>query len=91
MSSLQPSLPVKKSTKQRLDSLLVSQALVPSREQASRLILAGRVKIDGVVMDKPGKLVSSEVTAEIIQPECQYASRGGANMQAGGEKSWLRL
>ncbi len=80
MLSLQPSLPVRKSTKQRLDSLLVSQALVPSREQASRLILAGRVKIDGRVMDKPGKQVSSEVTAEIIQPECQYASRGGEKL-----------
>ena len=79
-STLQPSLPARKSTKQRLDSLLVSQTLVPSREQASRLILAGRVKIDGVVMDKPGKLVSSEVTAEIIQPECHYASRGGEKL-----------
>ena len=80
MSSLQSSLPIRKSTKQRLDSLLVSQALVPSRDQASRLILAGRVKIDGVVMDKPGKQVSSEVTVEIIQPECQYASRGGEKL-----------
>jgi 23S rRNA (cytidine1920-2'-O)/16S rRNA (cytidine1409-2'-O)-methyltransferase len=80
MSSLQPSLPVRKTTKQRIDSLLVSQALVPSREQASRLILAGRVKIDGMVMDKPGKLVSSEVIAEITPPECQYASRGGEKL-----------
>ena len=80
MSSLQPSLPVRKSTKQRIDSLLVSQALVPSREQASRLILAGRVKIDGMVMDKPGKLVSSGVIAEITQPECKYASRGGEKL-----------
>ena len=77
MSVRPPSLPIKKSTKQRLDSLLVSQAVVPSREQASRLILAGRVKIDGVVFDKPGKLVPSEVTAEITQPDCHYASRGG--------------
>jgi 23S rRNA (cytidine1920-2'-O)/16S rRNA (cytidine1409-2'-O)-methyltransferase len=80
MSSLHPLLPVKKSTKQRLDSLLVSQMLVPSREQASRLILAGRVKVDGVLTDKPGKLVSSGVIAEIIQPECQYASRGGEKL-----------
>ena len=80
MSSLQPPLPVKKSAKQRLDALLVSQALVPSREQASRLILAGRVKIDGVVMDKPGKQVSPEVMAEIVLPESQYASRGGEKL-----------
>lgn len=80
MPSLESSLPVRKSTKQRLDSLLVSRELVPSREQASRLILAGRVKVDGLVRDKPGKLVSSEVEVEIIQPECQYASRGGEKL-----------
>jgi len=80
MSTLQPSLPSRKSTKQRLDSLLVSLSLVPSREQASRLILAGRVKVDGLVRDKPGKLVPSEVEVEIIQPDCQYASRGGEKL-----------
>jgi 23S rRNA (cytidine1920-2'-O)/16S rRNA (cytidine1409-2'-O)-methyltransferase len=80
MSTLQPSLPSRKSTKQRLDSLLVTLALVPSREQASRLILAGRVKVDGLVRDKPGKLVPSEVEVEIVQPDCQYASRGGEKL-----------
>lgn len=80
MSTLQPSLPSRKSTKQRLDSLLVTLALVPSREQASRLILAGRVKVDGLVRDKPGKLVPSDVEVEIVQPDCQYASRGGEKL-----------
>ncbi len=80
MSPHQPSPPFRKPTKQRLDSLLVSQALVPSREQASRLILAGRVKVDGLIKDKPGKLVSAEVNVEIIQPESQYASRGGEKL-----------
>ena len=80
MSSSSPSVPVSKPSKQRLDSLLVSQQLVPSREQASRFILAGRVKIKGVVIDKPGKLVSSEITVEIIQPASQYASRGGEKL-----------
>ncbi len=80
MSSSSPSVPVSKPSKQRLDSLLVSQKLVPSREQASRFILAGRVRIDGAVMDKPGKLVSSEVAIEIIQPASQYASRGGEKL-----------
>ena len=60
--------------------MLVSQALVPSREQASRLILAGRVKVDGLIKDKPGKLVPAETKVEIIQPESQYASRGGEKL-----------
>ncbi len=80
MLSQQPSLLVKKTAKQRLDSLLVSQALVPSRERASRLILAGRVKVDGVLVDKPGKLVSAKVPLEVMNPECQYASRGGEKL-----------
>lgn len=80
MSPLEPSLPSKKSAKQRLDALLVSLELVPSREQSSRLILAGRVKVDGLVRDKPGKLVPSESKVEIIQPDCQYASRGGEKL-----------
>ena len=80
MSSLQPSSSSRKPTKQRLDSLLVHQSLVPSREQACRFILAGRVKVDGLTRDKPGKLVSTEATIEIIQPECQYASRGGEKL-----------
>ncbi|MDH5586539.1 MAG: TlyA family RNA methyltransferase [Nitrospirota bacterium] len=63
-----------------MDSLLVSLSLVPSREQASRLILAGRVKVAGQVRDKPGKLVPSDVEVEIIQPDCQYASRGGEKL-----------
>lgn len=80
MPTLPPSLPSRNSAKQRLDALLVSLSLVPSREQASRLILAGRVKVAGLVRDKPGKLVPSDVEVEIIQPDCQYASRGGEKL-----------
>ena len=80
MLSHQPAFSVKKKAKQRLDSLLVSQSLVPSREQASRLILAGRVKVDGFVVDKPGKLVSVEVPLELMKPERQYASWGGEKL-----------
>ena len=80
MSPLQPSLSARKFTKTRLDTLLVSQSRVSSREQACRLILAGRVKVDGLIRDKPGKLVSSEVDVEIIPPDCQYVSRGGEKL-----------
>ena len=59
---------------------MVFQSLVQSREQACRFILAGRVRVDGLVGDKPGKLVSAEAEIEIIQPECQYASRGGEKL-----------
>ncbi len=80
MPSREPSLPQKKILKQRLDSLLVSRELGLSREQATRLILAGRVHVDGRVSDKPGKLMLPDAEIEIIQPECQYASRGGEKL-----------
>ncbi len=80
MSPQQPSLPVRKSTKQRLDALLVSLSRAESREQASRLILAGRVKVDGKISNKPGKLVPSEASIELLQPSSQYASRGGEKL-----------
>ena len=80
MTALESSLPLKRTIKQRLDSLLVSRGLVQSRDQASRLILAGRVRVEGLVSDKPGKAVPSEVDVNIIQPERQFASRGGEKL-----------
>lgn len=80
MKAVQPSAPFRKSSKERLDSLVLTHALVSSREQASRLILAGRVKVDGVLIDKPGKLVATTVSLELTKPECAYASRAGEKL-----------
>ena len=46
--------------KERLDRLLVSQGLSTSREIAVRTILAGGVRVDGTVVDKPARLVRSK-------------------------------
>ena len=43
--------------RERLDRVLMVQGLVPSREAAARTVLAGRVLIDGIMVDKPAKLV----------------------------------
>ena len=80
MKGVQPSALSRKSSKERLDSLVVTQALVSSREQACRLILAGRVKVNGVLIDKPGKLVKKTVSLELIEPPWQYASRAGEKL-----------
>ncbi|MDH5700738.1 MAG: TlyA family RNA methyltransferase [Nitrospirota bacterium] len=80
MKAVQPSAPFRKSSKERLDSLVLTHALVSSREQASRLILAGRVKVDGVLIDKPGKLFATTVSLELTKPECAYASRAGEKL-----------
>lgn len=80
MKAGQPSAPSRRPSKERLDSLVLTQELVASREQACRLILAGRVKVDGVLIDKPGKLVATTVSLEVTKPESAYASRAGEKL-----------
>ncbi len=80
MKAVQPSVPSRKSSKERLDSLVLTHELVSSREQACRLILAGRVKVDGILVDKPGKLVATTVSVEVTKPEYAYASRAGEKL-----------
>jgi len=68
--------------KERLDTLLVRAGLIHTREKATRLILAGRIRVDGVVVDKPGKSISVHATLELQQPDCQYVSRAGEKLAA---------
>jgi 23S rRNA (cytidine1920-2'-O)/16S rRNA (cytidine1409-2'-O)-methyltransferase len=68
--------------KDRLDHRLVSQGLVQSREAAARMILAGEVKVNGTVIDKPAKAVSAEATVEIVSQGSRFVSRGGDKLAA---------
>lgn len=70
----------RKPSKARLDSLMVAQALVSSREQACRFVLAGRVRVNGSLIDKPGKLVDPTASLELIKPEREYVSRAGEKL-----------
>ncbi len=63
--------------RERLDRLLVARGLVDTREQASRLILAGSVRVAGQVADKQAMLVRVDAPIEIDQPLSAYVSRGG--------------
>ena len=66
--------------KKRLDQLLVENHLVPSREKARQLIMAGAVYIKGSRVDKPGALIlPSEI--EIKGKSNPYVSRGGAKLE----------
>src|SRR5690349_12427102 len=69
------------SEKDRLDRLVVSHGLAPSREVAVRTILAGGVLVDGAVVDKPAKLVLSDALIEIKQA-APYVSRSGEKLAA---------
>ena len=67
--------------KERLDCVLAAQGLVPSREVAARTVLAGGVSVDGIMVDKPAKLVSLDARIEIVRPAL-YVSRSGDKLAA---------
>jgi 23S rRNA (cytidine1920-2'-O)/16S rRNA (cytidine1409-2'-O)-methyltransferase len=70
-----------KPTKKGLDILMVEKGLAPSREQARSLIMAGRVLVEGIGVEKPGKEISA--AAEILVKEYMpYVSRGGLKLEA---------
>ena len=62
--------------KERLDKLLVTRGLVPTRSKAQGVILAGEVLVDGARVDKPGTAVSTEATIE-LKAALPYVGRGG--------------
>jgi 23S rRNA (cytidine1920-2'-O)/16S rRNA (cytidine1409-2'-O)-methyltransferase len=65
-----------------LDQRLVEAELVESRERALSLILAGRVRVDGQRVDKPGTLVAPGAAVTIVGPKHPFVSRGGVKLQA---------
>ena len=67
--------------KERLDRLLTAQGLVPSREAAARTVLAGGVSVDGIMVDKPAKLVPLDARIEIVRPAL-FVSRSGDKLAA---------
>jgi 23S rRNA (cytidine1920-2'-O)/16S rRNA (cytidine1409-2'-O)-methyltransferase len=70
-----------KVTKQRLDLLLVERGVVPSRQRAQALLLAGQVRVNGMQMDKPGTPVAVDAQIETTGEQLRYASRGGPKLE----------
>ena len=66
--------------KERLDRLLVSRGLCESRTRAQALVIAGKVRVGGEKVDKPGTMVSSEAELEVIGRDHAFASRGGVKL-----------
>jgi 23S rRNA (cytidine1920-2'-O)/16S rRNA (cytidine1409-2'-O)-methyltransferase len=67
--------------KLRLDQLLVGRGLFPSREQARRAILAGKVSVATRVADKPSELLD-EQTAIAVKPTQKYVGRGALKLES---------
>ncbi len=71
------------SKSERLDKLLVERGLVPSRERARLLILAGCVLVNESVVDKVGAQVLRESPVRIRGEDIPYVSRGGLKLEKG--------
>jgi 23S rRNA (cytidine1920-2'-O)/16S rRNA (cytidine1409-2'-O)-methyltransferase len=67
--------------KTRLDKLLVERGLVPSRERAQALILAGRVLVDEQKVEKSGAQVGDEASVRLLGDDLRYVSRGGLKLE----------
>jgi 23S rRNA (cytidine1920-2'-O)/16S rRNA (cytidine1409-2'-O)-methyltransferase len=63
----------------RLDVALVERGIFPSRARAQAAVMAGRVRVDGRPVDKPGTGVRAEAAIEVAEAP-EYASRGGVKL-----------
>ena len=64
----------------RIDRLLVERGLVPNRELARRLVMAGKVLVDDQPVTKPGTAVADDAALRLRTPASPYASRGGEKL-----------
>lgn len=67
-------------SKIRIDLLLVERGLVPSRERASAMILAGRVLVNEQKVQKPGTSVAHNAAIRLLGDDLPYVSRGGLKL-----------
>lgn len=71
--------------KDRLDALMFNRGMCDSREQAKRLVLAGEVKVDGRLVDKPAERFGEEVVVE-IKEKPRFVGRGGLKLEGALEE-----
>jgi 23S rRNA (cytidine1920-2'-O)/16S rRNA (cytidine1409-2'-O)-methyltransferase len=66
--------------KVRLDELVVERSLAESRARAQALILAGRVLVDDVPVEKPGTRVCADAAVRVRGEARAFVSRGGEKL-----------
>ena len=67
--------------KERMDVLVVSRGLAPSREKAKAIIMAGNVLVDGQREDKAGSMFKDTVEITVKGHTLPYVSRGGLKLE----------
>jgi 23S rRNA (cytidine1920-2'-O)/16S rRNA (cytidine1409-2'-O)-methyltransferase len=70
-----------KTTRKRLDILLVERGLADSRQKAQAMILAGEVEINGQKTEKAGAQVDEAAHIEVHSRRQKYVSRGGFKLE----------
>ncbi len=61
--------------KQQLIERLVREGILPSREVAEKQVMAGLVRVEGTMVDKPGTMVSVEAQITVA-PRKDFVGRG---------------
>lgn len=61
--------------------MLVERGLAESRSQAHRLVMAGQVRANGQIVDKPSSMLEPEVMLEVERGP-RFVSRGGEKLEA---------
>jgi len=59
---------------------MFNRGMCDSREQAKRLVLAGEVKVDGRMVDKPAEKFGEDVVVE-IKEKPKFVGRGGLKLE----------
>ena len=69
------------SRKIRLDLAVVEKGLAASRPRAKALIMAGKIYVNGQLIDKPGSPVSPSAAITRKGQDLPYVSRGGLKLE----------
>ena len=67
--------------KTRLDIFIFENGLTESRQRAQAIIMAGKVRVNDQLIDKPGKQVSREDKISIVGKDLPFVSRGGLKLE----------
>lgn len=67
----------------RADALLVSRGLAASRDRARALIAGRHVTVDGAVLTKPAKRLSSDADINVAVPDLPWVSRAALKLVGG--------
>lgn len=65
---------------ERLDKILVNRGLISTRVRAEKMIEEVGVKVDGKLINKPGKKINKTAVIELIEEELPWVSHGALKL-----------